>query len=512
MKYATWAIVAFVTLLRAIAAAKVPLTGDEAYYWEWAKHPALGYADHPPMVAYLILPFAWATANPIWIRLGFLACGVIATLAAAATARRLTGDERAGMVTALAMMLTPMLSVGFVIATPDGPLMAAWACVLYGTVRAMQSRSRADFVLLGVALAAALLSKMFAYALVAGIVAWSLAPARRALWREGLWLSFAVAAVLYAPFVAWNASHHWVTFAFAFEQRHVAEPSPIRPLTYLVALAGAYSPGLWVAATIVAMRPRNALVAWTALPLLGLLVLLNFHERIELHWVFGPYISLCVGMGTAFAPLAQRARVLWATAAAVPAAVLIPFLFAASAFPGQLYMQFRQTGSTLRNTGPFEIFTYWPLAQDVRRMADANDAVVVTDGYGFSSSLDYEAGIPPVFIGYNAQGQEAKRWYDRDMHPKRILFVDKEALIAVPGRPETKPGRPDFERRFRLACGHIEPGPGLEYSYTDPTGHTVPARRYFLTWCDEPRPNALRILRWDDGVAQASVDHVGAAR
>jgi hypothetical protein len=41
-------------LLRAIAAAKVPLTGDEAYYWEWAKHLALGYADHPPMVAYLI--------------------------------------------------------------------------------------------------------------------------------------------------------------------------------------------------------------------------------------------------------------------------------------------------------------------------------------------------------------------------------------------------------------------------------------------------------------------------
>ena len=78
MKYATWAIVALVTLLLAFAAAKVPLTGDEAYYWEWAKHLSLGYADHPPMVAYLILPFSWATANPIWIRLGFLACGVIA--------------------------------------------------------------------------------------------------------------------------------------------------------------------------------------------------------------------------------------------------------------------------------------------------------------------------------------------------------------------------------------------------------------------------------------------------
>jgi len=497
VRYATWAIIALVTLLRAIAAAKVPLTGDEAYYWEWAKHLALGYADHPPMVAYLIVPFAWATANPIWIRLGTLACGVIATLAAAATAKRIAGDERAGMVTALAMMLTPMLSVGFVIATPDAPLMAAWACCLYLTVRAAQSGGRRDFALLGVAIAAALLSKMFAYALVAGIVAWSLAPSRRPLWRRGLWLSFAVGLVLYAPFLVWNGAHHWVTFLFAFQQRHVSEPSLVRPLTYLAACAAAYSPGLWIAALLVFARPRNALVEWTAAPLLALLIVLNFHERIEFHWIFGPYISLCVGMGVAFQSLSHRARVVWATAAAVPAAVLIPFLFAAAAFPGPLYAQFRATGSTLRNTGPFEIFTYWPLAQDVRRMADANDAVVVTDGYGFSSSLDYEAGIPPVFVGYNAQGQEAKHWYDPDMHPKRILFVDKEALVPVAGRPETYPGRGDFNRRFHLACGKVEPGPGLEYSYTDPTGHTVPARRYFLTWCDDPRPNALRILRWE---------------
>jgi 4-amino-4-deoxy-L-arabinose transferase-like glycosyltransferase len=497
VKYATWAIVALVTLLRAFAAAKVPLTGDEAYYWEWAKHLSLGYADHPPMVAYLILPFSWATANPIWIRLGFLACGVVATLAAAATAKRITGDEGAGMVTALAMTLTPMLSVGFVIATPDGPLMAAWACCLYFAIRASQTNAKRDFVFLGVAIAAALLSKMFAYALVAGIVAWSLAPSRRVLWRRGLGLSFAVAAVLYAPFVAWNATHHWLTFWFAFQQRHVSEPSLLRPLNYLLACAGAFSPGLWFAALLVFVRPRNALVAWTAGPLLALLILLNFHERIEFHWIFGPYISLCVGMGVAFESLSHRARVLWATAAAVPAAVLIPFLFLAAAFPGPLYSQFRATGSTLRNTGPFEIFTYWPLAQDVRRMADANDAVVVTDGYGFSASLDYEAGIPPVFVGYNAQGQEAKHWYNPDMHPKRILFVDKEALVPVKGRPETYPGRDDFNRRFHLACGRVEPGPGLEYSYTDPTGHTVPARRYYLTWCVNPRPNALRILRWD---------------
>jgi hypothetical protein len=500
VKYATWFIVAFVTLMRGFAAWKLPLTGDEAYYWEWAKHISLGYADHPPMVAYLIFPLDWVTANPLYVRLGFLICGVVATLAAAGAAKRITGDERAGMVTALAMTLAPMLSVGFVLATPDAPLMAGWALCLYLTVRASQTNARRDYLLLGAAIAFALLSKMFAWALVAGIIAWSLAPGRRHLWRDGLALSFGIAAVLYAPFVLWNAEHAWIGFRFAFQQRHVAEPSAYRPLTYLLANAGAYSPGLWIAAVLVLVRPRNALIAWTAIPLSLVLFVLNFHERIELHWFFGPYVSLAVGMGIAFEALSHRARVLWATAGAVPAAVLIPFLFLAAAFPGQLYSQFLATGSSLRNSGPFEIFTYWSLAQDVRRMADANDAVVVTDGYGFSSQMDFEAGIPPVVVGYNAQGQEAKFWYDPAMRPRRILFVDKEPLVPRARHPEDRKGRPDFKLRLDAVCGKVRLGPALGYSYTDPTGHSVPARTYFVTWCDDPSPNAMRVLRWEAAI------------
>ncbi len=89
-------------------------------------------------------------------------------------------------------------------------------------------------------------------------------------------------------------------------------------------------------------------------------------------------------------------------------------------------------------------------------MADANDAVVVTDGYGFSSQMDFEAGIPPVVIGYANQGQEARHWYDAAMHPRRILFVDKEALVKIPGQPKTYPGRDDFNGRLHMACGTRE--------------------------------------------------------
>jgi hypothetical protein len=185
-------------------------------------------------------------------------------------------------------------------------------------------------------------------------------------------------------------------------------------------------------------------------------------------------------------------------------------VFIAAVEPGFVYEQFVHTGSTLRNTGGFEIFTVPSLAIDVRNMMEANDAVVVTDGYGLSSTLDFYGGVPPVVIGYNAQGQDATRWYDPDMQPRRILFVDKEALSPRPGHPEDK-GRPDFALQLRRACTQVTAGPTLGYEFHDSSGHLVPARLYFTTWCEGPRPHALRILQWDPRYSPAPGAAYGAA-
>ena len=492
-----WSLVAIVTAMRAAAAWNVPLTGDEAYYWEWSRHLALGYGDHPPGVAYTIFAFAWLGENPFAVRLGFVLCGLVATIAIAKTATRLAGgDERAGAVGALAITVTPLASVAFGAASPDGPYLAAWAVTLYCAVRAFGSGARRDYVFLGLALGAVLLTRMFAYALPFGIVAYALAPSRRHLWRDGLWLSLVVAALVNVPLVAWNATHQWATFAFALVERHEQEWSWYRPFTLHLVNAAAYSPGLWIGALLCIVRARNALLNWTAVPLIGLLTLLAFHERIEIHWMFGGYVSLCVALGLVYVNLAPRAKVLWASAAAVPALLLFPLIFVAAMAPGFVYEQFVHSGWTLRNAGAFEIFVVPSLAHDVRNMAEANHATVVTDGYGLSSTLDFYGGVAPVVIGYASQGQEAKRWYDADAQPAMILFVDKEPLHPRAGHPEDKLGRPDFVRQLDRACSLVVPGPTLGYEFHDSSGNTVPVRPYFTTWCT-PRPHALRILQWD---------------
>jgi 4-amino-4-deoxy-L-arabinose transferase-like glycosyltransferase len=40
--------------LRFVAAAVLPLSADEAYYWLWSRHLSAGYFDHPPAIAWCI--------------------------------------------------------------------------------------------------------------------------------------------------------------------------------------------------------------------------------------------------------------------------------------------------------------------------------------------------------------------------------------------------------------------------------------------------------------------------
>ncbi|MBV8602718.1 MAG: glycosyltransferase family 39 protein [Candidatus Eremiobacteraeota bacterium] len=490
-----WIVIAVVTLMRAISIFNVPLVGDEAYYWEWSKRLAFGYVDHPPVVAWTIAAFSWLGSNPGFVRLGFVVSGIVATLAVAAAATEIARDRRAGAAAALALTLTPLLSLAFGMAQPDGPYLAFWCVSLWLAARAFRRNERWAWIALGFAMGGVLLSRFLGWALVFGVAAYALAPERRSAWRKGLTLSFAIAAACYAPFVLWNATHGWATFEFTFFGRHVPKAFSIKRVVDMYAVqAAAYSPGLWLGALICAVRPRDALLAWTSVPLIALLTVLGVFEPVEIHWVFGAYASLCVAIGIAYVALSPRARVIWATASAVPALVLLPAIFVATEVPGDIYQVIRSTGSVLRNTGPWEIYTTGQLAHNVKIIAGEHDAIVMTDGYGLSSVLDFDAGIPPVVIGYNWQGAESHEWITHIGGPRTALFVDKSSLVKLPPGPKHplgEPGRPDFAAQLHRACAEVEPGPTLYYD----AGMGVPPRPYYLTWCYGLTDRGLALLR-----------------
>ncbi len=480
-----WLIVVLIVIVRGIVGFTVPLTGDEAYYWEWSRHPAFGYVDHPPLVAWTIAAFSVFGRTPGFVRLGFVLCGLGASLGIAGCATELTGDRRAGAVAALALALMPLASLAFGSASPDGPYMMFWALTLWAAVRAFRRDAALDWMLLGVALAGTLLSRVLGLALVFGVCAYALSPAQRHVWRRGLSLALVVMLLGCLPWLLWNASHHWITLAFALlyrhEEAHRLSFERVRDL--LLTQAAAYSPGIFIAVLLVALRPRNAFLAWTAIPQLVVVTVLGLVERVEIHWVFGTMVSLAAMLGIAYTEISHRAKIVWTTICVVPGAILVPAILALCFAPIPIYhMVHRETGAQLRNGGPFEIMTYGMVARDARRLAGENGAVVMTDGYGLSSVMDFDADVAPIVIGYDWQGRESRRWYPDARSPQRALFVDKEPLSS----------RPDIALHLHRACTRVVDAGVHGYAY----GGTTP-RDYYFTWCDGLVPGGLAILRWE---------------
>src|SRR5207245_2224166 len=122
-----------ITLLRLVWLALQPadLYPDEAQYWVWSQHLALGYYSKPPLVAWLIaLTTGVLGESELAIRLSAPLLHAGAAVFVYAIGTRLY-DRQVGLWSALAYASLPGVSVsGFIIST-DAALLPFWAAALY---------------------------------------------------------------------------------------------------------------------------------------------------------------------------------------------------------------------------------------------------------------------------------------------------------------------------------------------------------------------------------------------
>jgi len=122
---------------------------DEAQYWFWAQHLALGYYSKPPLVAWLIaLTTGLFGESEFAIRLAAPLLHAGTAIFVYAIAARLY-DRRVGLWSALAYASLPGASVsGFIIST-DAPLVLFWATALYAFIRAREGGGTGWWVAVG---------------------------------------------------------------------------------------------------------------------------------------------------------------------------------------------------------------------------------------------------------------------------------------------------------------------------------------------------------------------------
>jgi 4-amino-4-deoxy-L-arabinose transferase-like glycosyltransferase len=310
--------VLLVLCLRLILAGSLHLTEDEAYYRAWSQVPALGYYDHPPMIAWWIWLGRRAAGNtPLGVRLLPSLAVAAGSFLAFDLARVLGASRRTALRGMVWYNATLLVAAGGFLAIPDAPAAFFWLASLVCLARAHRAGHLIWWLGAGAAAGLATLSKYSALFLAPGVFLWlvSSPEGRRALRGSGPWVALAVAAALFSLNVGWNATHHWATFAKQFARIAPHRFAPGNLVDLAVGQALLLNPliALFLVRRLI-RRPAgggegDALLALTCLPFAVYLVIHALHDRVQAHWpsILYPALALIA----AFAASGDSARSLW---------------------------------------------------------------------------------------------------------------------------------------------------------------------------------------------------------
>jgi hypothetical protein len=218
-----WLLIGGLLLWHLLIGVLVPVTRDEAYYFNWAWALDWGYFDHPPAVALLGIGSLLAPGSALAGRLGAVIIGALTLWVLWQLYRRAGLEQGQGLLLALVLAAGtfPGLAAG-VILTPDTPLALCWALALHEALAALDG-DRRRWLSAGAASGLGLLGK-YTMVVIGPVFLWAiLLVDRRALMTRWPYLGGLAALLLFLPNLLWNASNDWLTLRFQFGHGFAAD-------------------------------------------------------------------------------------------------------------------------------------------------------------------------------------------------------------------------------------------------------------------------------------------------
>ena len=427
-----------IVLVRAIMSFVLPLSFDEAYYWRWSQHLAAGYLDHPPLIAFIIRAGTMLFGDSQFaVRFVPLLLSILASWAVWRAAAILLKSEYAGAIAALFYNLTLMVGVEALVATPDAPSMAASAFLLYSLVKLVETDRAPWWLGVGVAGGVALLSKYTGFFLGAGVLAWLVLVKDQRHWLRSIWpyLSGAIALLIFAPVILWNAQHEWISFERQFGR--VTEGGlTLRFLgEFLGAQIGLATPFIFALGVIgicgIALSKVRRSSDVSLLPVLMIPAILYFlmhslHARVQGNWpsFLYPMLVICAVIAMRWSMPGWRGRALrFCQHAALPVAFFLTLL---------VYVQATRSLIPLEGTrdpiARLLAVGYAPLARDIDRLRLENGAqTILTTGYAQTGWLSFYLPSHPMVVQIN----ERERWLaepapDPEVFEEPLLYVTED--------------------------------------------------------------------------------------
>ncbi len=283
----------------------VPISGDEAYHWEWSRHLAFSYYDHPGLTAWVIRFFTLIFGQTIiGVRAGALVSTVVVLIVIYYLGREAYQSQRIGFMGFALAAFTALFAASSLMMTTDPPYAAFWALAVFFLYQAIFRDRPGFFYLAGIAFGFSMLGKFLGFIILPCILLFFLFSARHRFFlrRKEPYIACLLALLILTPVFYWNARHDWATFVFNFATRHEElKPHLLYFMEYLAGQSLLVSPLiflpliyiLWKSWSLRASEKESRdffLFSFTAPPLLAF-AFVSIFERAGAHWPAVAYIT-----------------------------------------------------------------------------------------------------------------------------------------------------------------------------------------------------------------------------
>ena len=301
-------IVGITVLIKILLSYFLELGNDEVYYYTYALQSDWNHFDHPPMVGWLI---KLSTLNLNWLsdlsmRLGAILCAALATIIIFETGTILK-NERAGYIAALLYSLsiyTAIIAGLFIL--PDSPQLLFFTLSIYCMVKWVSkptSFKLIDWLLLGLYIGLATLSKVHGLYLWLGLGAFILFQQTKILKERNLYLAILITLICIIPIVYWNIDNDFITYKFhskrvshtgisfdSFVQQILGEFIYQNPIVYVATLIALLN--IKKVKLIANSSAAINLLLWLSLPLIFTFWILSLFNPTLPHWTGPGFIAL----------------------------------------------------------------------------------------------------------------------------------------------------------------------------------------------------------------------------
>jgi len=307
-----------ITAFRLIYTVFLPVAPQEAYYWNYSRHPDLSYFDHPPMAAYLIKLTTLFGTSPFTVHLAAILMSVLMSMVIYKLTANLF-DDKTAFWTTVSINFAFIYALGGLIITPDVPMLLFWVLSMYACFEISKGNGPFWWILLGIFVGAGFISKYPMVFAGAGALVFFVSSRERLKWFLTPWpyLSLVTAVIVALPVIIWNYQHDWSSFLFQ-TQRRTGEMARFRPdyfFGFVGTVIGIYGiipipiliAGAWnsIKEAFAEKSAAQWLIISFSLPLLIFLFPVALRSWVKMNWTVPAFIGLFMA-GTYFTLLKSQ--------------------------------------------------------------------------------------------------------------------------------------------------------------------------------------------------------------